>query len=60
MEEGFAIGHNGRCVTVFSAPNYCGGKNLGAILRFSDPDGMMSPSVITFGSVDTPIKKRFA
>lgn len=35
-QEGFSVHHEGKCVTVFSAPNYvdqC--KNLGALLRVS-------------------------
>lgn len=52
VTKGFEIGHRGRCATVFSAPNYCGGKNLGALMRFSDPRAMMSPEVISFAAVE--------
>jgi len=51
MDEGFEIGHNGRCVTVFSAPDYCGSKNLGALLRFTHPEKMLAPNVIQFDAV---------
>ncbi|KAJ2373736.1 Palmitoyl-protein thioesterase 1 [Coemansia sp. RSA 2607] len=38
MEEGYEIAHDGRCVTVFSAPNYCDqSTNKGAYIRIS-PD----------------------
>ena len=33
--NGFSVEHDGLCVTVFSAPNYCGTVNdKGAFLRF--------------------------
>jgi len=35
--EGYEIEANGKLVTVFSAPNYCGLMgNLGAMLRFNE------------------------
>ena len=38
-EQGYQVHHNGRCLTVFSAPNYCGTKNTAALIRFcSDRD----------------------
>ena len=49
--EGFEVTHSGRCVTIFSAPNYCGMKNKGALLRFFGPDLMMQPSIISFNEV---------
>ena len=34
-QEGFSVHHGGRCVTVFSAPNYCDSYgNLGAVVIF--------------------------
>lgn len=34
--KGYSLTHDGRVVTVFSAPNYCGnGFNLGAFMRFT-------------------------
>ena len=51
MMEGFAVDHGGRCVTVFSAPDYCGMKNKGAIMRFTSPQTMMQASVISFTAV---------
>ena len=33
-QQGFSVHHDGRCVTIFSAPNYCDSVgNLGAVLR---------------------------
>ncbi len=37
-EEGYSIDHNGKCVTIFSAPNYCDSiGNKGAFIRI-DPN----------------------
>ncbi|CAM9931298.1 unnamed protein product [Phaeothamnion confervicola] len=34
-EEGYLVEHDGRCITVFSAPNYCDQMgNKGAFIRF--------------------------
>ena len=38
-EEGFAVEHDGYCITVFSAPNYVDQMgNLGAFIRFEGGD----------------------
>jgi serine/threonine-protein phosphatase 5 len=38
--QGFDVMHDGRCVTVFSAPNYCGSTgNLGAVMKFDSYRG---------------------
>ncbi len=35
-QEGYSVEHDGKCVTIFSAPNYCDSmKNKGAFLRFN-------------------------
>ena len=35
-EEGYAIEHGGKCVTIFSAPNYCDSiGNKGAFIRIN-------------------------
>ena len=35
--QGYQVLHNNTCITVFSAPNYCGDTgNVGAIIRYSD------------------------
>lgn len=34
-EEGYEVDHNGKCITIFSAPNYCDTSgNKGAFIRF--------------------------
>ena len=53
-DEGYALEHNGRCITVFSAPNYCDQMgNKGAFIRFTDPVAM-APIFTTFDSVPHP------
>lgn len=40
QENGFVMMHNKRCITVFSAPNYCGQmNNLGAVLLMTAVEG---------------------
>jgi hypothetical protein len=40
-DEGCEVLHNGQCVTVFSASNYCGNTgNLGAVVKFDCPISM--------------------
>ena len=36
-EDGYSIDHPDGCVTVFSAPNYCGAGNAAAFVRFTAP-----------------------
>jgi serine/threonine-protein phosphatase 5 len=33
QEAGYKVSHNGKCITVFSAPCYMGGTNLGAVVQ---------------------------
>ena len=48
--------HSGKCVTVFSAPNYCDlYGNKGAIVRFDDPKGGMEPSFIMYDARHYPM-----
>jgi diadenosine tetraphosphatase ApaH/serine/threonine PP2A family protein phosphatase len=32
----WALGRAGRCITIFSSPDYCGGGNRGAVIRISE------------------------
>ena len=45
QEEGYLVQHNGKCITVFSAPNYIGRiGNKGAIVYISfQEDGTLNP-----------------
>ncbi|CAG9466709.1 unnamed protein product [Pedinophyceae sp. YPF-701] len=52
-EDGYEIAHDGYCVTVFSAPNYCDQMgNKGAFIRFTAPD--MVPKFTQFDAVPHP------
>jgi len=52
-EEGYEVTHDGYCVTVFSAPNYCDQMgNKGAYIRFQAPD--MVPQFTQFEAVPHP------
>ena len=51
-DEGYLVEHDGRCITVFSAPNYCDQMgNKGAFIKFG-PD--MTPKFTQFTAVDHP------
>lgn len=52
-QEGYEVDHNGRLVTVFSAPNYCDQMgNKGALIRFKGKD--MLPNYVQFTHVEHP------
>ncbi|KAK9809755.1 hypothetical protein WJX73_003393 [Symbiochloris irregularis] len=52
-DEGYAIDHNGYCITVFSAPNYVDQMgNKGAFIRFTGKD--MTPQFTTYDAVPHP------
>ncbi|GFR51802.1 hypothetical protein Agub_g14261 [Astrephomene gubernaculifera] len=52
-EEGYEVEHEGRLITVFSAPNYCDQMgNKGAFVRFNGND--MVPHFTTFAAVPHP------
>jgi len=55
--QGFEVEHGGRCITVFSAPNYCGIMgNFGAMLRF---DSNLSYTPLQFAAARTsPLRSR--
>lgn len=52
-DEGYVVEHDGQCITVFSAPNYCDQMgNLGAFVRFKGED--MVPHFQQFSAVPHP------
>ncbi|XP_022774654.1 serine/threonine-protein phosphatase 5-like isoform X2 [Durio zibethinus] len=58
-DEGYEIEHDGKLITVFSAPNYCDQMgNKGAFIRFEAPD--LKPNVVTFSAVPHPDVKPMA
>ncbi|PAN16747.1 hypothetical protein PAHAL_3G083000 [Panicum hallii] len=58
-DEGYEIEHDGKLITVFSAPNYCDQMgNKGAFIRFTAPE--MKPDIITFSAVPHPDVKPMA
>ena len=51
--DGSQMMHDGKCITIFSAPNYCDVQgNLAAYMTVEGPD--MIPGISTFGWVDHP------
>ncbi|VDN11531.1 unnamed protein product [Dibothriocephalus latus] len=55
--EGYEVAHGGRCITVFSAPNYCDTMhNRGAFIVFrgSKKPGEMKPEFTSFKEVPHP------
>ncbi|KAK9004290.1 hypothetical protein V6N11_002093 [Hibiscus sabdariffa] len=58
-DEGYEIEHDGKLITVFSAPNYCDQMgNKGAYIRFEAPD--LKPNIVTFAAVPHPDIKPMA
>uniref|UniRef100_A0A2P2KHW9 Serine/threonine-protein phosphatase 5 n=1 Tax=Rhizophora mucronata TaxID=61149 RepID=A0A2P2KHW9_RHIMU len=58
-DEGYEIEHDGRLITVFSAPNYCDQMgNKGAFIRFEAPD--LKPNIVTFSAMPHPDVKPMA
>ncbi|KAK9806971.1 hypothetical protein WJX72_009035 [[Myrmecia] bisecta] len=58
-DEGYEVDHDGYCVTVFSAPNYCDQMgNKGAFIRFNGGD--MTPQFTTYTAVPHPDVKPMA
>eukprot|EP01041_Mallomonas_annulata_P005664 gene5664-11433_t len=54
--EGYNIQHNGKFVTVFSAPNYCdSGTNFGAFIKFGED---LVPEYVKFKAVPNPRNER--
>lgn len=51
-EEGYSVDHQGRCITIFSAPNYCDQMgNLGAFIRLAHD---CKPHFTTFSAAPHP------
>ncbi|KAI4308063.1 hypothetical protein L6164_031179 [Bauhinia variegata] len=58
-DEGYEIEHDGKLITVFSAPNYCDQMgNKGAFIQFEAPD--LKPNIVTFAAVPHPDVKPMA
>ncbi|TVU22765.1 hypothetical protein EJB05_32483 [Eragrostis curvula] len=58
-DEGYEIEHDGKLITVFSAPNYCDQMgNKGAFIRFTAPE--LKPDIVTFSAVPHPDVKPMA
>ncbi|KCV68356.1 hypothetical protein H696_05272 [Fonticula alba] len=58
-DDGYEVAHDGRCITVFSAPNYCDSTgNKGAFLRIKR--GTSDYKAVTFSAVPHPDLKPMA
>ncbi|MFS7962565.1 putative protein-serine/threonine phosphatase [Helianthus anomalus] len=58
-DEGYEIEHDGKLITIFSAPNYYDQMgNKGAFIRFEAPT--MEPKFVTFSAVPHPDVKPMA
>ncbi|KAJ1687540.1 hypothetical protein LUZ63_018930 [Rhynchospora breviuscula] len=58
-DEGYEIDHDGKLITVFSAPNYCDQMgNKGAYIRLTAPE--LKPDIKTFAAVPHPDVKPMA
>ncbi|XP_028174112.1 serine/threonine-protein phosphatase 5-like [Ostrinia furnacalis] len=57
--DGYEIAHDGKCITVFSAPNYCDTMgNLGAFITMNGKD--LKPKFTTYEAVPHPDVKPMA
>ncbi|KAF9806880.1 hypothetical protein SFRURICE_005837 [Spodoptera frugiperda] len=57
--DGYEIAHDGKCITVFSAPNYCDTMgNLGAFITMNGKD--LKPNFTTYEAVPHPDVKPMA
>eukprot|EP00605_Chrysophyceae_sp_TOSAG23-4_P001740 GSChrysophyteH1.ASY1.ANO1.1927.1 assembled CDS len=66
-QNGFSVGHEGRCITIFSAPNYCDVQgNAGSVLIFErnseaeseDGSAPIITSVMQFHAVRHPFQRK--
>ena len=58
-EAGYEMNHDGKCITVFSAPNYCDTMgNKGAFINLwgtdTGPKGLTEPKFTSYESVPHP------
>ncbi|KAH8740228.1 phosphoprotein phosphatase [Cryptosporidium ryanae] len=52
-QQGYSVDHNGKCITVFSAPNYCDSMtNKGAFIKIHEYD--LKPNFVQFVAVPHP------
>lgn len=52
-QEGYEVQHDGRCITVFSAPNYCdSANNKGAFIKLKAP--ALKPEYVVYNCVPHP------
>jgi serine/threonine-protein phosphatase 5 len=59
-DEGYVVEHDGKCITVFSAPNYCDQMgNKGAFIRLKG-NNISKPNFTTFTHVKHPGKRPMA
>nr|CAG4640747.1 EOG090X03S1 [Eulimnadia texana] len=57
--DGYEVSHDGKCITVFSAPNYCDTMgNKGAFITMNGKD--MKPTFVTYDAVPHPNVKPMA
>ena len=57
-DEGYVVEHNGKCITIFSSPNYCDQVgNKGAYISF---DKTLTPKFTSFTHVPHPAVKPMA
>ncbi|KAM3960527.1 protein phosphatase D3 [Aphomia sociella] len=57
--DGYEVAHDGKCITVFSAPNYCDTMgNLGAFITMTGKD--LTPKFTTYEAVPHPDVKPMA
>jgi len=58
-EEGYEVAHDGKCITVFSAPNYCDSMgNKGAFINLKGGD--LTPKFVTYKAVEHPAVRPMA
>ena len=57
--RGYEVGHNGKCITVFSAPNYCDQMgNKGAFINITGDD--LTPKYTVYDAVVSRLASRIS